>query len=162
MTPFVLTSRRFLALSAFLVAILCCTSPARAQGIGFQGGATVDPGQVFVGTHFETGELMPGLRFRPGIDGGFGGNYSLASINIEFLYNIPLKSGWALYQGGGPAIILRRDTVAALHNTSTHAGTIITFGFAHENGFFTEFKLGAGSSPNLKFGVGYTIRKKKP
>jgi len=43
-----------------------------------------------------------------------------------------------------------------------HAGTVFSFGFAHENGFFTEFKLGAGSSPNLKFAVGYTVRKRKP
>jgi hypothetical protein len=122
----------------------------------------VDPGQFFVGTHFETGELMPGLRFRPGIDGAFGGSYSLASINVEFLYHIPLKSGWALYQGGGPAIVLQRRTTGQLHNTSTHAGTFLTFGFAHENGFFTEFKLGGGSSPRLKFGAGYTMRKKGP
>jgi hypothetical protein len=162
MADFVLSSRRSLTLSALLVALLCCTSTARAQGIGFQGGATITPNQSFVGTHFETGELMPGLRFRPGIDGGFGGGYSLATINIEFLYNIPLKSGWALYQGGGPAIVLQRQTIGSLHNTSTHAGSIITFGFAHENGFFTEFKFGGGYSPNLKFAAGYTIRKRKP
>src|SRR5260221_1998387 len=84
MTDFVLTSRRFLPVAALLMAIFCVTSPARAQGIGFQGGATIGPNQGFVGTHFESGELMPGLRFRPGIDGGFGGAYSLAAINIEF------------------------------------------------------------------------------
>lgn len=105
---------------------------------------------------------MPGLRFRPGIDGGFGGGYSLATINIEFLYSIPLKSGWALYQGGGPSIILLRQTVGSLHDTSTHAGAVFTFGFANESGFFTEFKYGTGNSPNLKFGVGYTVRKKTP
>ena len=149
-------------LSALVVAVFCLSAPAHAQGIGFQGGATIDPNQFFVGTHVETGELMPGLRFRPGIDGGFGGDYSLASINIEFLYNTPLKSGWAIYTGGGPAIILRRVTIGTLHDTSTHAGTIFTFGFAHENGFFTEFKYGSGNSPNLKFGAGYTVRKKKP
>jgi hypothetical protein len=162
MPRFVPIRRRFLPLFCGLALLLGCSAPARAQGIGFEGGPTIDPNQFFVGTHFETGELMPGLRFRPGIDGGFGGAYSLASINIEFLYNIPLKSGWALYQGGGPAIVLERTTVGTLHTTSTHAGTFLTFGFAHENGFFTEFKLGGGHSPNLKFGVGYTIRKKKP
>jgi len=162
MPHFVLFSRRFHVSFSVLAVILACASAARAQGIGFQGGATIDPNQVFIGTHFETGELMPNFRFRPGVDGGFGGNYSLASINLEFLYAIPLKSGWALYQGGGPAIVLERTTAGNLHTTSTHAGTFLTFGFAHENGFFTEFKLGGGHSPNLKFGVGYTIRKKKP
>jgi hypothetical protein len=160
MPHFVTHRRRFLSISLGLALLLGCGSAARAQGIGFQGGATIDPNQVFVGTHFETGELMPGFRFRPGIDGGFGGGYSLASINLEFLYAIPLKSGWALYQGGGPAIVLERVTVGTLHNTSTHAGTFLTFGFANENGFFTEFKLGGGHSPSLKFGVGYTIRKR--
>jgi len=162
MPHFVLSSRRFSLPFWVLVFILGCSAGARAQSIGFEGGATLDPNQVFVGTHFETGELMPGLRFRPGIDGGFGGSYSLASINLEFLYAIPLKSGWALYQGGGPAIVLERTTVGTLHTTNTHGGTFLTFGFAHENGFFTEFKLGGGHSPNLKFGVGFTIRKKKP
>jgi hypothetical protein len=162
MADFVLTSRRFLAVLAGLAAIFCVTSPANAQGIGFQGGATVTPNQFFVGTHFETGELAPGFRFRPGIDGGFGSDYSLASINIEFIYNIRLKSGWSLYQGGGPAVILVRQTSGTLSDTSTHAGALLTFGFAHENGFFTEFKFGSGSSPDLKFGVGYTIRKKRP
>jgi hypothetical protein len=162
MGHFVLSSRRFLAVFVVLVAILCCSAPAHAQGIGFQGGGTVDPEQFFVGTHFESGELMPGFRFRPGIDGGFGGGYSLATVNIEFLYSIPLKSGWALYQGGGPSIILLRQTVGSLHDTSTHAGAVFTFGFANENGFFTEFKYGTGNSPNLKFGVGYTVRKKTP
>jgi hypothetical protein len=160
MAYFVLTSRRFLTLFALLVAIFCCSPEARAQGIGFQGGGTLDPNQFFVGTHFETGEIMPGLRFRPAIEGGFGGDYSLASINLEFLYSIPLKSGWALYQGGGPAIVLQRVTVGNLHDTSTHAGAVFTFGFAHENGFFTEFKYGSGYSPNLKFAAGYTIRKR--
>ena len=162
MPRFVIYWRRFLPACCGLALLLGCSSPARAQGIGFQAGATIDPNQFFVGTHFETGELMPGLRFRPGIDGGFSSNYSLASINIEFVYNIPLKSGWALYQGAGPAIVLERRTVGTLHDTSTHAGTFLTFGFAHENGFFTEFKLGGGNSPHLKFGVGYTIRKRKP
>src|ERR1041385_3752327 len=108
MRHFVLSSRRFALVAAACLLFLGWTVPARAQGIGFQGGATIDPNQFFVGTHFETGELMPGLRFRPGIDGGFSSNLSIASINIEFIYNIPLKSGWALYQGGGPAIVLER------------------------------------------------------
>ena len=162
MPRFVLSSRRFVVFAGILLTLLCCTSPARGQGIGFEGGATIDPDQGFIGTHFETGELMPNLRFRPGIDGSFGGDYSLASINIEFLYSIPLKHGWALYQGGGPAIILQRISAGNVHDTSVHGGTFITLGFANENGFFTEFKLGGNFSPNLKFGAGFIVRKKKP
>jgi hypothetical protein len=158
MAYFVHFSRRFLIGSALLVLLLVTTGSADAQGVGFQGGVTVDPEQAFIGTHFETGEIFRGLRFRPGIDGGFGGDYSTASINIEFLYHIEVGRSWSLYQGGGPAVMFRRQN----DNRSTHAGTFITFGFAHENGFFTDFKLGTGAAPTLKFGVGYTVRKRTP
>ena len=112
-----------------------------------------------MGTHLETGELAPGLRFRPGIDGSFGGGTSLASINVEFVYRSWLgRSGWSLYQGGGPAIVLVRQD----NNTDIRAGSFFTFGFAHQNGFFTELKYGGGSSATLKFAAGFTIRKKAP
>jgi hypothetical protein len=158
MAYFVHFSRRLrvaLVAAAFLLVTTC---GADAQGIGFQGGVTVDPEQVFVGTHFETGELFRGLRFRPGIDGGFGGDYSTATINIEFLFHIEVGRAWSLYQGGGPAVVFVRQN----GNRSTHAGSFITFGFAHEDGFFTDFKLGTGTAPTLKFAVGYTIRKRTP
>jgi len=159
MHRFVPLTRRFLVGSLVASVLFLVTSRAEAQGIGFQGGVSVDPEQGFVGTHFETGELFQNFRFRPGIDGGFGGDFSLAAINIEFLYYIELgQSGWALYQGGGPAVIFLRHN----DDTSTHAGSFATFGFAHQSGFFTDFKLGGGSAPNLKFAVGYTVRKRSP
>jgi hypothetical protein len=152
--------RRRLPFAVLVLSVLFLASrDARAQGVGFQGGASVDPEQAFVGAHVETGELFRNFRFRPGIDGGVGGDYSLATVNIEFLYYTPLgRSAWSLYQGGGPAIVLIRQN----DDTSVHAGTFITFGFAHENGFFTDFKLESGQAPTLKFGVGFTVRKKKP
>lgn len=159
MRLFVLLTRRSRISFAALAVLLLVNGRAHAQGIGFQGGATVDPEQAFVGTHVETGELFRNFRFRPGIDGGFGGDFSLATINIEFLYHIEFgRSGWSLYQGGGPAVVLLRRN----DDTSVHAGTFITFGFAHESGFFTDFKLGNGNAPLLKFAVGYTVRKRTP
>ena len=155
----VLAVRRSLVGLAALAVLLLVTALAEAQGIGFQGGASVDPEQVFVGTHFETGDLFRNFRFRPGVDGGFGGDYSLATINIEFLYRREFGgSGWSMYQGGGPAIVLVRLN----KETSVNAGRFFTFGFGHENGFFTEFKYGGGTYPTLKFGVGYTVRKRTP
>jgi hypothetical protein len=159
MAQIVLPTRRYLAGSLFLAVLLLINSHAEAQGIGFQGGVTVDPEQGFVGTHFETGELFRNFRFRPGIDGGFGGDFSLATINVEFLYHFAIgRSGWSVFQGGGPAVVLVRLN----DDTSVHAGSFFTFGFAHENGFFTDFKIGRGNAPTLKFGVGYTIRKRSP
>ena len=123
-----------------------------------KGGVTVDPEQAFVGTHFETGELYQNVRFRPGIDGAFGGDFSLATLNIEFLHHLEVGRSWSVYQGGGPAVVFMRQN----NQTSTHAGWFFTFGFAHENGFFTDFKLGTGRAPTLKFGVGFTVRKRNP
>lgn len=138
--------------------LLLTNTPARAQGIGFQGGVTVDPEQAFFGTHFETGELFQNFRFRPGLDGAFGGDFSLATINVEFLYHFAIGRSWSVYQGGGPAVVFLRQN----DHTSTHGGSFYTFGFGHENGFFTDFKVGTGTSPTLKFGVGFTIRKRTP
>ena len=158
MAHFVHFHRRSFIGSALLAVLLLINSRADAQGIGFQGGVTIDPEQAFVGTHFETGELFQNLRFRPGIDGGFGGDFSLATLNIEFLYHIQVGRSWSLYQGGGPAVVFVRQN----DRTSTHAGSFFTFGFAHEKGFFTDFKIGTGSSPQLKFAVGFTVRNRKP
>src|SRR5688572_28365803 len=158
MADSVLFARRFLIAVAVFAVLLLITTRADAQGIGFQGVVTVDPEQAFVGTHFETGELFQSLRFRPGIDGGFGGDNSTATLNIEFLYHIQVGRSWSVYQGGGPAVVFVRQN----DRTSTHAGSFYTFGFAHENGFFTDFKLGTGTAPTLKFGVGFTVRKRGP
>ena len=107
MRQLVLSRRRSVCAALAALAIFVAGGRANAQGIGFQGGATVDPEQIFVGTHLETGDFFPGLRFRPGIDGSWGGGYSLATVNIEFIYRTPLgRSGWTMYQGGGPAIVL--------------------------------------------------------
>ena len=158
MQAFVLFHRRFRVAVASVAVLFAITPRADAQGVGFQGGVTVDPEQAFVGTHFETSELFQNFRFRPGIDGGFGGDFSLATLNIEFLYHIQVGRSWSVYQGGGPAVVFVRQD----DRTSTHAGTFITFGFAHENGFFTDFKLGTGTAPTLKFGVGFTVRQRNP
>ena len=161
MTASVLFRRRNLVFALTFAVLLFVTGAAHAQGIGFAGGVTVDPEKAFVGTHFETGELFRGFRFRPGVDGAFGDDYSLATINIEFLYYFEMgRSGWAIYQGGGPAIVLLRRNAGPLSNadTSVHAGTFVTFGFAHEKGFFTDFRIGSGEHPTLKFGAGYTVR----
>ena len=159
MAHLVLFRRHFAHFLLVALALLVVSTSVQAQGIGFQGGGTIDPEQFFVGTHFETGNIYQGLRFRPGIDGAWGGEYSLATVNLEFTYNTPLgRSAWSIYQGFGPAIVLVRLNT----NTDVSAGTFFTFGFGHRNGFFTEFKYGGLSYPTLKFGAGFTVRKRQP
>jgi len=141
----------------FAASILALWSfPVHAQGVGFQGGFTIDPEQVFVGSHLETPEITRDLRFRPGIDGGFGGGFTLASINLDFVYRYSLGGTWAVYQGGGPAIHIIRQGSPAF--TDVTAGFSGIFGVAHEDGFFFEFKVGSHRGPVLKLGVGVTVR----
>ena len=139
-----------------LLAPLTFAAPARAQGIGFQGGVSVDPEQVYIGSHFETREIARGVYFRPSIDGGFGSDLKLASINVEFLYKYEINPGWKIYQGGGPAVHLFRAGTPA--TTDITGGLSAVFGFVHVSGLFAEFKVGSGRGPNLKFGVGFTVR----
>ncbi|MBI2834747.1 MAG: hypothetical protein HYX76_10025 [Acidobacteria bacterium] len=129
-------------------------SVARAQA-GFQAGVSVDPDQVYIGTHYEAGPLVDRLYFRPSIDAGFGDNVTLAMINLELLYKYPLRNNpWTIYQGSGPAINIYR----AGDVTDLRGGVNFIFGLGHSNGFFTEFKVGAVNSPNIKVGIGYTFK----
>ena len=128
---------------------------AAAQAIGFQGGATIDPEQVYVGTHLEAPLGSDNFLIRPGIDGGFGDDLMLATISVDFLYRFDLGgTDWALYQGTGPAVaILRVD-----EENDVTGGLSYVVGFAHESGFFTEFKGGGSGLASLKFGAGFTLR----
>ena len=131
-------------------------APARAdaQGIGFQGGGTVDPEQFYVGTHIELPIVPDQFFFRPAIEGGFSDNLTVGSINFDFLYQFPLEgTPWSIYQGGGPALIIVRFS----EQNDLGGGLNFIFGFKHEAGFFSEFTVGSRSSPNLKFGAGFTI-----
>jgi hypothetical protein len=132
---------------------------ARAQGIGFQAGAGLDPSQVYVGTHADV-PLAANFFLRPSIEGATGGGVSEALIDVSFVYSYSLGtlSPWSIYQGTGPVIVIERVD-DQLH---PHGGFSGVFGVAHTNGFFFEFKLSGGGGPNLRMGVGYTLRHRTP
>jgi len=144
---------RFLVL---LAAFATFGSPALAQGVGFQGGFTIDPEQVYVGSHLETREIASAVSIRAGIEGGFGSDLTLAAITVDFLYKYSLGGAWKIYQGGGPAIYIFRAGTPA--QTDVTGGLTAIFGFAHDNGFFSELRVGSHRGPVLKFGVGFTVR----
>ena len=156
-------SRGRISDSAVLLAglwLLVGAGDARAQGAGFQGGASLEPDQVYVGAHYETRAFAGQLHFRPAIEGGFGDNVRLAALNFEFLYKIPIGgSAWKFYQSSGPAVNIYRFDLGPGRDAQVdvRAGLVFSTGVQHENGFFTELKVGTGNSPNLKFGVGWTI-----
>ena len=147
--------------SAVVAAVAWAAGDVRAQGIGFSGGAGLDPSQVYVGTHIESAPLAGGhVFFHPGIDGAFGSDVSEAIVDVFFVYKIPFGtlSPWSLFQGTGPIVGIERVT-DKLH---AHGGLGGVFGIEHKNGFFFEFKVSGGGGPNLLLGIGYTIRRAQP
>lgn len=149
-------------------AVLCAPSAAGAQGIGFQGGMTVNPEQVYVGTHLELPLGSDQLVLRPAVDGGFGDGLRVAAIGAEMHYRIDLgNSGWRLSQGFGPSVYVARFAGRFEHEDVTDVSAAWTYavGVIHEGGFFTEFKGGGSRGiaiPALRIGAGFTIRPERP
>ncbi len=137
-------------------------SSLHAQGgNGLRVGLSLDPDQVYLGGHIETGPLMKKLWFRPSLEVGMGSNLTIVGINLEFAYWMPLESRmWKAYAGAGPAInVFIVDTGGpAGRKTNLEPGFNLLMALAHRNGFFTEMKLGAMDSPDLKFGLGFSWR----
>jgi hypothetical protein len=158
----------FTIIGVGLFAALILSSPAAAQtrptisqssrsAIGFQGGASIDPEQGFVGVFWDSPPLGGRFSIRPGIDGGFGSDLRVATINIDFMARFPIgTSGWSFVQGGGPVIAITR--IPDLDVSETSAGGSYIIGFAHDSGFFSEFRIGGGNTPSLKIGAGYQMK----
>jgi len=162
----VTTSGQRFVLAAVFAACFSAVSPAAARAqslIGFSGGASIDPSQVYAGVSWQSPNIGGRFHLRPGIDGGFGDNLRLGTVNIDLITAFPLgQSGWSLIQGGGPTIsIVQYTGIYEGAPREVHAGGSYLFGFRHDNGFFTEFRVGGGSYvPQLKMGVGWAIEIK--
>jgi hypothetical protein len=150
-----------------VLACLALSSTAAAQGpigrqssqasIGFQGGVSIDPEQVFAGVFWESPQIGGRFSIRPGIDGGFGNDLRVATINVDFIARFPIgNSGWNFVQGGGPTIVITK--IPDFDVTDTSAGGSYIIGFSHDGGFFGEFRIGGGNVPSLKMGAGYAIK----
>ena len=143
----------FVGLLSMLVVV---PSPAGAQAFGIRGGVSMDPDQVYVGGHYETGPLVDRLHFKPNLELGFGDDVTLVAVNFEFVYKFLTRRNWTLYAGGGPAINFY--SFDDIDDGDTEPGFNAMFGAETSNGLFFEVKLGAIDSPDLKFGVGWTFR----
>ena len=159
------SGQRFALLVVFLAgfAVFSAASASAQSSINFNGGASIDPEQVYAGVSWESPDIGGRFRIRPGIDGGFGEGLRLANINLDLIIKFPLgTSGWTLVQGGGPVITVSKFTSEFGDSDSElHAGGSYLFGFQHDNGFFTEFRVGGGAYvPQLKLGVGWSVQMK--
>ena len=135
------------------------TSSQRSQ-IGFTGGFSVDPEQVVAGVFWQSPEIGGRLHLRPGVEGGFGSDLRIATINIDFIARFPLgASGWHFVQGGGPAIVITRYQLLQSAERDIGAGGSYIIGFGHDNGFLAEFRIGGGGNvPSLKMVAGMGLR----
>jgi hypothetical protein len=159
------SGHRIAVMAVVFAGFLGLTAPAASaqSSISFSGGASIDPTQVYTGVAWESPDIGGRFRLRPGIDGGFGDGLRLGTINIDLVVGFPLgTSGWTLIQGGGPTITVSKFTGPFEDAPrELHAGGSYLFGFRHDNGFFTEFRVGGGSYvPQLKIGVGWAVEIK--
>ncbi len=146
-----------LSTSSLAEAQLQPTRSGAQSAVGFQGGFSIDPEQVFAGVFWQSPSIGGRFYLRPGLDGGFGNDLRVATINIDFIAHFPIgNSGWNFVQGGGPTIVITK--VPALELSDVGAGGSYIIGFAHNGGFFAEFRIGGGSLPSLKMGAGYQIK----
>ena len=144
-------------MSSMVYAQTVTTQSQRSQ-VGFTGGVSVDPEQAFAGVFWRTPEIGGRFHLRPGIEGGFGSDLRLATVNIDFIARFPLgTSGWEFIQGGGPAIVVTSFDAFRDRETDVSAGGSYVVGFAHDSGFLGEFRIGGGNVPSLKLTAGYSI-----
>ena len=156
------SGQRFALIALFFAGLttFSAASASAQSSINFSGGASIDPTQVYAGVSWESPDIGGRFRIRPGIDGGFGDGIRLGTINLDLIVKFPLGgSGWTLIQGGGPTITVSKFTGEfADAPRELHAGGSYLFGFQHDSGFFTEFRVGGGSFvPQLKLGVGWAV-----
>ena len=141
-------------LPAVAVTVLLNVTSVTAQGVGFQGGGTASSDQFYVGSHFQIPLGSDRFLLRPSVEGGTGNGVTLASINFEFLYRYEFSgSAWSIYQGSGAAVNFTKFDDA----TTARGGFNVIFGVSHKSGFFSEIRIGGSGSPNLRYGVGFTI-----
>jgi hypothetical protein len=137
-------------------------APAAAQtSVGVRAGVSGDPDQFVFGGHVETQPLIENLTFRPNVEFGVGDDITLAAINLEFAYWIPIEdTAWRLYFGGGPAVNIYNfdDDRFGNRDSEVEGGFNIMLGVQHRGGLFTELKVGALDSPDIKFVVGFAFR----
>ncbi len=149
--------------SVAILALGFATSSAAQERTGIRAGVSGDPDQFVFGGHIETSPLLDRLVFRPNAEIGLGNDLVLIALNLEFAYKIPIEDNpWTAYVGAGPALNIlsfgdNDGRGRGRDGTDVEGGFNILLGVEHDEGLFTEFKIGASGSPDLKVLVGYSF-----
>ena len=162
--------KRLLVLCA-LGALVPLTAQAKGpvgNAYGVRLGFSTSPDQLVLGGQMSIGEVAPSLSFDPNVELGFGDNTTIIGFNLDMHYHFDLSnSSWRPYIGAGAGInFVSFDVppgVGADDSETDVAGAFI-FGAGVPtkggNRFFTEAKLGLGSSaPDFKLLVGWNFGK---
>ena len=147
---------------AAVLALSVSTSVAAQEQVGIRVGLSGDPDQFVFGGHIETSPLLDRLVFRPNVEIGLGDDLVVIALNLEFAYKIPIEDQpLTVYIGAGPALNILSFSddgrFRGRNDTDIEGGFNILVGLEHDGGLFTEFKVGASNSPELKLIVGYAF-----
>jgi hypothetical protein len=132
-----------------------------AQSLGFVGGGTVDPENVYAGVFVETPPIAQQIRLRPGFDASRGDGLRIGAVCFDIIYRTVVGPSWAFYTGGGPIVEFAWVDDPATYPKGPDFDDVTggfegLMGFGHKSGFLFEFKFGHTQfAPSLKFGAGF-------
>ncbi|MCC7185015.1 MAG: hypothetical protein IT185_02155 [Acidobacteria bacterium] len=153
-------SAKLLVVVTFVALIALWSAPAHAQSFGLRAGASASPDQFYFGVHADTPPIADRLSFRPNVELGLGNDVTLAAVNLELVYRLPLQNSmeWVMLAGAGPsANFYSFSGMRDRSDNELGGGLNLLLGLEHRNGFFGEVKVGLIDSPSVKFGVGFTF-----
>ena len=143
---------------------------ARRWRAGVRVGAGLDPEIITAGVHAKVGPFFHrDVWFRPNVEFGIGEVTTLAALNFEAVYRLPINersSRWTAYVGAGPGLnFINRDFEEAaagerdidFSDFDFEGSLNILAGVENRNGLFLELKTAAFSRPTVRMLVGYSF-----
>jgi len=143
------------------------SDPAVDTGARFavRAGATISPDQFHVGFHVNAGEILPRLRFQPGLEVGFGSSRTTLVGNVDALYLIHANRTVQVLAGGGLGLGMEwRDgadsqglfggSLVGAVEWGTLPATHVSQARGSQVRYVLEMRAGLGDLPSFKVTVG--------
>ena len=130
------------------------------QSWGVRGGFANDPDQLVIGVHFDLGQILDNLQFRPNIELGIGDDHTVLAVTAPVHYRFKAHSEVRPYAGGGPAIgLVDRDRPGAGTDLEIALKAVAGAEWRLRNGndFFVELNLVFGDLHDAQILAGWTF-----
>lgn len=137
---------------------------------GVRAGVGLDPEVVTGGVHAKLGPFFArNLWFRPNAEFGIGEVTTLAALNFEAIYRLPItdrQSEYSIYMGAGPGLNFidrnfeeaqQEDRDINFDDFDFEGSLNILAGVEFRSGMFLEMKTAVYSRPTVRFLVGYSF-----